>query len=242
MGNSSILRQEKENHHFIRSVQPEINYANDEKSHLLVLPYVGQKREKSIKSMKTALKYHSPNNIVTKSAYSASKWSNKFNIKSKIKRDHQHDITYYVKYLEEICRERYIGEKGRRLSECVVNHSGSDKNAQVLKYCIKKEHKLPSLEDFMILRANYQKNRFRWKLSESLYTKEKRSPLSTQEKSVTLKLFNWLGSLARTNQISAVKFFVKTVNVFKPLVVFEKGFILDVFWLVSFLATLLWVW
>ena len=27
----------------VLSVQPEINYVNDEKSHLLVLPYVGQK-------------------------------------------------------------------------------------------------------------------------------------------------------------------------------------------------------
>ena len=88
MGNSSILRQEKENHYFI------LYYVNDEKSHFLVLPYVAQKGEKSIKSMKTALKYHSPNNIVTKSAYLASKQSNKFNIKLKIKQDHQHDITY----------------------------------------------------------------------------------------------------------------------------------------------------
>ena len=174
----------------VLSVQPEINYVNDEKSHLLVLPYVGQKGEKSIKSMKRALKYHSPNNIVTKSAYSASKRSNKFNIRSKIKQHHQHDVTYYVKYLEKICREDYTGETGRRLSECVINHSGSDKNSHVLKYWIKKEHKLPFLEDFMILRTNCKKSRFRRKLSDSLYIKEKRSPLSTQEKSVTLKLFN----------------------------------------------------
>ena len=140
--------------------------------------------------MKTALKYNSPNNIVTKSAYSASKRSNKFNIRSKIKQHHQHGVTYYVKYFEEICREDYTGETGRRLSEFVVNHSGSDKNSHVLKYWIKKEHKLPSLEEFMILRTNYKKIRFRRKLSESLYIKEKRSPLSTQEKSVTLKLFN----------------------------------------------------
>ena len=172
----------RKNCHFIRSVQPEIN---DKTSHLLVLPYAGQKGEKLIKSLKTALKYNSPNNVVMKSAYSASKQSNKFNIRSKIKQHHQHNATYYVKYLKEICREDYTGETGRRLSECVVNHGGSDKNSHILKYWIRKEHKLPSLEDFMILRTNYKKNRFRRKLSEFAY-----SPLSTQEKSVTLKLFN----------------------------------------------------
>ena len=32
-----ILRQEKENHHVIQRVQPEINNVSNEKSHLLVL-------------------------------------------------------------------------------------------------------------------------------------------------------------------------------------------------------------
>ena len=85
-----VLHQEKENHRVIRSVQPEINEVSDEKSHLLVLPYAGQKRDKLVKSMKTTPKYNLRNNIVTKSAYSASKLSNKFNITSKIKQDHQH--------------------------------------------------------------------------------------------------------------------------------------------------------
>ena len=42
----------------------------------------------------------------------------------------------------------------------------------------------------MILGANYKKNKFRTKISESMYIKEKRSPLNTQEKFVPLKLFN----------------------------------------------------
>ena len=140
--------------------------------------------------MKTTLKNNLPKNIVTKSGYSASKLSNKFNIKSKIKEDHQDDVTYYVKCPEETCRENYIVETERRLSERVIDHSGSDKSSPVLKHCIEKEHKLPSLEYFMILGTNYKKNKFRRKVSESLYIKEKRSSLNTQEKYVSLKLFN----------------------------------------------------
>ena len=50
-----------------------------------------------------------------------------------------------------------------RMSERVIDHSGRDKNSHVLKHCIKKEHKLPSLKNFMILGANYKKNKFRTK-------------------------------------------------------------------------------
>ena len=146
--------------------------------HHLVLPYDGQKGEKLIKSMKTTLKYNLPNNIVTKSAYSASKRSN---IKSKIKQDHQHDFTCYIKCPKGTCREDSIGETGRRLSERVIDHSGRGKNSHVLKQCIEKEHNLLSLEDFIILGTNYKKNKFRRKISASLYSKEKRSSLSTQE-------------------------------------------------------------
>ena len=103
------------------------------KAHLLVLLYGGQKGERLIKSMKTNFKCNLPNNIVTKSAFSASKLSNKFNIKSKTKQDHQHDVTYCVKCPEETCGEDYIVETGKILSERVIDHSGRDKNSHVLK-------------------------------------------------------------------------------------------------------------
>ena len=61
--------------------------------------------------MKTTLKYNLPNNAVSKSTYSTSKLSKKFNIKWKIKHDHHH-ATYYVKCPVDPCREDYIGERG----------------------------------------------------------------------------------------------------------------------------------
>ena len=97
----------------------------------------------------------------------------------------EHDVTYYVKFPEENCREDYIGETERRLSECEIHHSGRDKNSHVLRHCIEKEHKLPSLENFVILGTNYKKDKFRKKKSQ--YIKEKRSSLNTQGKSVPHK-------------------------------------------------------
>ena len=75
----------------------------------------------------------------------------------------------------------------------------------MLKHCIEKKHKLPSLEDSMILGTNYKKNKFRRTIFESFYIKEKYSSLNTQEKSVPLKLFNCIRNLAETNQMSEVK-------------------------------------
>ena len=92
-----------------------------------------------------------------KSAYSVSQHI------QQIKQDHQHDVTCYVKCPDESCREDYIGATGRRLSEFVIGHSGRDKNSDLLKRCIEKEDKLPSLEEFMILETNYKKNKFRRK-------------------------------------------------------------------------------
>ena len=87
-------------HHFIQSVQSEVNDVSDEKSRLFVLPYAWQKGKKLIKSIKTTFKYNFPNNTI-----------------SKIKQDHQLDVTYYVKCSEQTCRKDYIGETEKGLSE-----------------------------------------------------------------------------------------------------------------------------
>ena len=107
----------------------------------MLLPYSGSKGEKPIRSMKKALKSKLPENIVTKSAYSAMRLKDKFNIKTKTTKKHQHDIKYYVECPEENCNENYVGETGRRLSERLIDHNGRDKNSH-------REHWSPSLQDF----------------------------------------------------------------------------------------------
>ena len=53
-----------------------------------------------------------------------------------------------------------------------------------------REHRPPRLQEFSILGGNYHKNKFHKKVAESLFTKEKSSTFSTQEKCIPLKLFN----------------------------------------------------
>ena len=186
-----LLEKVKYNHHgTIHEVLQIDEVNNDEKSHLLLLPYSSSKGEKLIRSMKKALKSKLPYNIVTKSAYSAVRLKDKFNIKTKTVKGHQHDITYYVECPEENCNENYVGQTGRRLSEKVIDHHGRDKNSHIFKHSVEREHRSPSLQEFSILGGNYHKNKFRRKVAESLLIKEKRSTLNTQEKSIPLKLFN----------------------------------------------------
>ena len=140
--------------------------------------------------MKKAFKSKLPNDIVTKTAYSAMRLKDKFNIKTKTVKEHQQNITYYVECPEENCNENYVGETGRRLSERVIDHNGRDKNSHIFKYSFEREHRPPSLQELSVLGGNYRKNKFRRKVAESLLTKEKRSTLHTKGKSIPLKLFN----------------------------------------------------
>ena len=122
-----LLEEVKYNHHGTSHEVLQINEVNnDEKSHFFLLPYSGPKDEKLIRSMKKAFKSKLPDNIVSKSAYSAVRLKNKFNIKTKTVKEHQHNITYYVECTEEHCSENYTGETGRRLSEKVIDHNGRD--------------------------------------------------------------------------------------------------------------------
>ena len=52
--------------------------------------------------------------------------SSRFQLKDQTKKDHQHNVVYYVKCPNEQCTEDYTGETGRRLIEHVKDHSGKD--------------------------------------------------------------------------------------------------------------------
>ena len=157
--------------------------------HLLVLPYAGNKGEKILKSMNKFSTRVLPCNVKTCTAYSGTKLSRKFKLKDQTKKD-QHDVVYYAKCPEEQCTEDYTGETGRRLIERVKDHSGKDSKSHLFKHAMETNHKTVTLDDFKIIGKGYKRSKFRCKLAESLYIKEKRSSLNTQEASVLLKLFN----------------------------------------------------
>ena len=173
-----------------RSTINQTTQNEQDKRHLLVLPYAGNKGEKILKSMNKFSTRVLPCNVRTCTAYSGTKLSSRFQLKDQTKKEHQHDIIYYTKCPKEQCTEDYTGETGRRYIECVKDHSGKDSKSHLFKHAKETNHKTVTLDDFKIIGKGYKRSKFRCKLAESLHIKEKHSSLNTQEASVPLKLFN----------------------------------------------------
>ena len=123
-------------------------------------------------------------------AYAGKKLSTCFNIKDQIKFNHQHDVVYYAYCPNKTCREKYIGERGRRISERIKNHNVGDLKSHILRHSIESGHANVSYEDFKIIAKNFNRNSWKPKIVELLLIKEKRLTLNIQDKSVPLKLFN----------------------------------------------------
>ena len=74
-------------------------------------------------------------------------------------------MVYHAKCAEENCNDGYVSEMARGISERVLDHSGRDKNSQILKHKIEKRHLCPQYKNFKVIssgssllpRENYQK-------------------------------------------------------------------------------------
>ena len=80
---------------------------NEEKSHLLLLPYQGQKGDFMLKLMRRRLKTL-PNNFNTQVAFKGKK----FKIKDTVNFEHKHNLVYYGKCQANNCNDDYVGKRG----------------------------------------------------------------------------------------------------------------------------------
>ena len=67
-----------------------------------------------------------------KFVYTGTTLSTKFQIKGKIKDEHQHDLVYHAKCPE--CDESFVGETGRILQDWAYEHSGKDSKSNILRH------------------------------------------------------------------------------------------------------------
>ena len=82
---------------------------NGKKSHLLLLPYQGQKSDFVLKSMRKRLKTLLPNNFNTQIALKGKKLHSCFKIKDTVNFEHQHDLVYHGKCPANNCKDDYVG-------------------------------------------------------------------------------------------------------------------------------------
>ena len=121
-------------------------------------------------------------------AYTGNKLSTCFYVKDQSKFDHQHDVVYYADCPNETCRENYIGESGRRVSERIKDHNGRDLKSYILRHSVESGHVNVSCEDFKIIAKNLNSNSWKRKIAVSLLIKEKRPTLNIHDKSVPINI------------------------------------------------------
>ena len=150
------------------------NINNDitNRTHILVLPYKGERRQRIIESIKKSVKKTLPQNHVTQNVYKSKKLSSLFNIIDSTKLEHQHDLTYFTHCPGVNCNETYLGETARRLQERVLEHAGKDRRSSIVKRSMDTCHPPVCIKDFLILTKGFSHYKFKRKICEALLIKK----------------------------------------------------------------------
>ena len=90
---------------------------------------------------------------------------------------HRQNVVYFNRCPNATCNETYVGEKDRRIKECIMDHNKRNKSSHLLKHA----------RD--ILNGNY-KSSVKTKISEVLYIRTLKPSLNVKEKSIRLELHN----------------------------------------------------
>ena len=122
------------------TIQTDVKFESKDKSHLLLLPYQGEKGLQLTKSLKRNLKILLSSTVKSNTGFTAKKLSTCFQIKDQKKFEHKHDIFYLATCPEDNCSENYIGESGHRISEIIIDHGGRDKKLHIFKHSSEKCH------------------------------------------------------------------------------------------------------
>ena len=159
-------------------------------THMLVIPYKGERGQRIIKSVNKAVTKILPQNYVTQNFYKSKKLGSYFNIKDSTKLEHQHNLTYFTQCPGVNCNETYLGETSRRLQERVLEHAGKDRKSNMVKHSMDTGHPPICMKDFQILTKGFNHCKFKRKICEALVIKKHQPTQNAQEHSVTLELFN----------------------------------------------------
>ena len=162
----------------------------EEKQHLLILPYQGDRGNTLVKSLQRGLHNLLLNHINTQVIYTGKKLSTCLNIKDQTKFEQRHDIVYHGKCPEVDCTDNYIGEASRRVCERIIDHNGRDRKSHLFRHSVEHSHKNVERQDSKILGKAYRNNAMKWEISDALDCRELKPTLNVWEKFIDLKLFN----------------------------------------------------
>ena len=114
---------------------------NEEKCHLLLLPYQEQKGDFALKLMRKILRILLSNKFNAQRAFKGKKLNSCFQIKDTVNFEYKHDLVSHEKCPANNCNDDYVGvfHHRRHISETIMNHSCRNINSHLLKHHINKE-------------------------------------------------------------------------------------------------------
>ena len=98
---------------------------------------------------------------------------------------------YHAKCPGELCDENYVGESRTCIAERVKEHNGRDQKSHKFNHSRETGHERVKSSDFLIIYKNFNGNKRKRRIAESLLIKQLRPVLNINGKSVPLKLFNY---------------------------------------------------
>ena len=146
--------------------------------HTLKLPFKCEEGTNLIKSIKTTSRKALSENHDVRIVLTGTKLSSHFNIKDKTNKQHKHDLVCLSSCPSSTCNDCYISEKGRRLSDRELDHSGKVTKSHFLRHSFTANHEAVDIGHFQILNREYNNNTYKRSVSEALFVKQYRPTLN----------------------------------------------------------------
>ena len=154
----------------------------------ICLPFRGLDGEKVLRRFRDDISKILPKEIRPRLIYKGTKIGSYFQVKDKVKTEHQTDLVYGYKPSGRSLKEGYIGETHVRFGARRKQHIRDDKGSSLYKFF--KEKRIEAAEDdFIILEKGYSRHLDRM-IAESLFIKDHHPVLNEQKTSYKLNLFN----------------------------------------------------
>ena len=143
------------------TIQADVKFEDKDKSHLLLLPYQGEKSSHFAKLLKRNLKSLLHSKVKANIGFTGKKLSPCFQIKDQTKFEHKHDIIYLATCPEDNCLENYIGESGHQILEIIIDHNSRDQESHISKHSSEKCCQHFHTNSFKIIGNGLKNNSFK---------------------------------------------------------------------------------
>ena len=121
----------------------------------------------------------------------SSKKSSHFIIKDDANKQHKHDLVCFGRCPFTTCTDSYTGETATRLSECVVDHAGTDMESHIAKHCWNSDHEMVNIENFEIFNMGCNNYTYWRRISKALCGKWYCPSLNAKDNPVSLQGKFW---------------------------------------------------